>query len=51
MLEAIIGAVNLVSSFANFIYFKKIDKCLAKSLVIGFCFLEALMKLNRPLEV
>jgi len=51
MLEAITGAANLVSSFTNFIYFKKIDKYLAKSLATGFCFLEALIKSNRPSEV
>jgi hypothetical protein len=46
MLKAIIRAVNLVSFFANFIYFKKMDKYLAKSLVTEFCFLKALIKSN-----
>jgi hypothetical protein len=50
MLEAITGTANLVSSFADFICFKKMDKCLAKSLETGFCFLEALIKSNRPSE-
>ena len=42
----IIGTINLVSSFANLIYFRKIDKYLAKSLVTGFYFLKALIKSN-----
>ena len=51
MLEAITEAANLVSFFADFICFKKMDKCLAKSLATGFCFLKALIKSNRLLEV
>jgi hypothetical protein len=51
MLKAIIRAVNLVSFFADFICFKKIDKCLAKSLTTGLCFFKALIKSNKPLKV
>jgi hypothetical protein len=51
MLKAITRAANSVSFFADFICFKKINKCLAKSLATGFCFFKALIKLNKPLEV
>jgi hypothetical protein len=51
ILEAIIRTTNLVSSLTNFICFKKMDKCLAKSSAIGFCFLEALIKLNSSFKV
>ena len=44
-------AANLVSSFADFICFRKMDICLAKSLAIGFCFLDAFIKSNGSLEV
>jgi hypothetical protein len=43
-------AVNSISSFTDFIYFKKLDIYLAKSLVIGFYFLKAFIKLNGSLE-
>jgi hypothetical protein len=42
----IIGATNSVSSFTNFIYFRKMDIYLAKSLATGFCFLKAFIKSN-----
>jgi hypothetical protein len=51
MLKAMTEAADSVSFFADFICFKKIDKYLAKSLVTGFCFLKALIKSNKPLEV
>ena len=51
MLKAMTGAINSVNSFTDFIYFKKIDKYLAKSLIIRFYFLEALIKSNKPLKV
>jgi hypothetical protein len=49
-LDAMTGAVNSISSFADFICFKKLDICLAKSSAIGFCFREAFIKLNGSSE-
>jgi hypothetical protein len=51
MLKAITRAANSVSSFADFICFKKINKYLTKSLATRLCFLKALIKSNRLLEV
>jgi hypothetical protein len=51
MLKVITRTINLVSFFADFIYFKKIDKYLAKSLTTGLYFLKALIKSNKPSEI
>jgi hypothetical protein len=45
-----IRTINSISSFANFICFRRLAICLAKLLGIGFCFLEALITLNGSLE-
>ena len=45
-----IGTANSISSFADFIYFRRLDIYSAKSSAIGFCFLEAFVKSNGSSE-
>ena len=50
-LDAITGTANSISSFADFICFRKLDICSAKSFATGFCFLEAVIKSNGSSKV